>query len=262
MMGSSVSRGSSSAADATATPDSAPFAKKKFPRALARRMLLLPRGVVQPAAMFALESVRVDGGTRNRGFIDPRVRIGIGIGEIEMAGSILAYEPARAMGGDPARFVTAFAAAKLKLLANTAFGAELAVRNPAAEARIYAPRAVLATKLRPTIASGIEVALRTGVDGRGEGDRMYVASGELRLQGQATPEIAFEARALVTYVRPNDELAETAMARRAFAQTYGVRIVGGVSPELDVVAGFDLTTARDREMVKLFSLGFVARRVP
>jgi hypothetical protein len=247
---------------AMATPDPPPVAKKKFQRALARRMLLLPLGVVQPGAMFSLESVRVESGTRNRGFIDPRLRIGIGIGELEVAGSILAYEPSSTGGDDPARFVTAFAAAKLKLLANTAFGAELAVRNPAADARIYAPRAVVATKLRPTLASGIEVALKAGVDGSGAGDRMYVASGELRLQAQATAELAFEARGLITYVRPDDELVDTAMARRSFAQTYGFRIVGGVSHELDVIAGFDLTAARDRETVKLFSLGFAARRVP
>lgn len=200
----------------------------------------------------------------NRAFIDPRVRIGIGFGEVEFGGSVLAYEPTHISmrAAEPERFVTAFAAAKLKILRNTAIGGELAVRSPVSDSRVYAPRAVVATKLQPSTTSAIEVALKAGEDVLAEDDRMFVASSELRLQAQLSGEVAIEARGLVAYFRPNDELAEATMARSYFAQTYGVRIVGGINHEVDVIMGFDFTLVNDRDTVKLFSIGFAARRLP
>jgi hypothetical protein len=247
------------------TPSTPVGAKKKYPRALARRALLLPLGVVQGTALLTIETVSTSKSDwRNRAFVDPRVRIGIGFGEVELGGSVLAYEPAdmamRAAGPD--RFVTAFGAAKVKILPNTALGGELAVRSPVSDARIYAPRAVAATKLHPSSTSAVELALKGGVDVNADEQVMFVASSELRLQAQASDEIAIEARGVLAYFRPSDELAEAAMARRYFAQTYGFRIVGGISHEVDVIAGFDVTLADDRDTVKLFSLGFAARRLP
>jgi len=239
--------------------------QKKFTRALARRALLLPLGVVQGTAMLTIEAVS-PGKTDllNRAFLDPRVRIGIGFGEVELGGSVLAYEPTDVSmrAAAPERFVTAFAAAKLKILRNTAVGGELTVRSPVSDSPIYAPRAVAATKLQPSTTNAVEVALRAGEDVLAEDHRMFVASGELRLQTQLSEEVALEARGLVAYFRPNAELAAATMARSYFAQTYGIRIVGAISHEVDVIMGFDATLARDRDTVKLFSIGFAARRVP
>lgn len=240
-------------------------AKKGFPRGLARRALLVPLGVIQGTAILTIETVSPGKSDwLNRAFLDPRVRIGIGFGEVELGGSVLAYEPTEMSmsAAEPERFVTAFGAAKLKILPNTAIGGELTVRNPVLDARIYAPRAVVATKLRPSTTSAIEAAVRAGMDVLAEDHRMFVASGELRLQAQLSGEVAVEARGLVTYFRPSDELAEATMAHRYFAQTYGIRLVGGISHEVDVIMGFDVTLAKDRDTVKLFSIGFVARRVP
>jgi hypothetical protein len=245
-----------------------------YPRELALRPLMLPGGALEGSLMFTLQNISTGSSdSRNSGVASPRFRYSFGVAEAEVGVSLLAYETedTSMFPIEGERFQSLFAAGRFKVSSSVVVGAELNVFTPAADFKTYSPRALAATKLMLSRASAVEIAVRTGVDRNSSIDLMgmsfggistFVLSSEVRLQAQVTPGVAIEARALLGYYNPDGDPSTTGVPSSYFAQTYGLRVVGTVTPDVDLIAGFDVTNSTGDATVKVFSVGVAARRVP
>ncbi len=244
-----------------------------YPRELVLRPLILPQGGFEGSALFVLQTLSTGGSdsdSQNHALIQPRLRYGFGAGEVELAASFLAYEPEDTSMFPIERetFQNVSVAGRFKVAPSTVIGAELGVFSPVGDVKTYAPRAIAATKLHLSAASAAELAFKGGINHVEEqsessiGGNTVVLSSELRVQAQVAPEVAVEGRALLAYYNLDDDDSFEGSPGSYFLQTYGVWLVGSVSRDIDLSAGFDIVHSNGDFTMKLFSVGIAARRVP
>jgi hypothetical protein len=208
--------------------------------------------------------------TDNVGTLHVRGRYSFGVAELAAGTSAQLYNSARdTPSRDDGLLQAVFASARYLIANDLGLGFEMTVHDPAIADRRYTPRLVLAKKLRMHPRAAVELVLAQGLDRttlvsgstRVRATVLAVAA-QVRAQAQITPVIAVEGRAQIGYF---DALADPEplmpLATEYFAQDYGVRVVGGVTPYVDVLAGFDVLTSGGSS-IRVLSFGVTVRRVP
>jgi len=259
-------------------PQPVPMAEG-YPLALAARPLLLPASGLEVGGVMlvGLQDFDIDGEeeTLETVYLHPGLRYGFGGAEVEVALDLLVHQAeieGTSLGTDDL-LARLYAAGRFAVSPDVALGGEVAISQPTADLKLYSPRAIVANKQRFGGRGAVELSAQAGLDYQPSVEEMgfefpsstrMVVGGQLRVQAQVTPIIAVEARGLIRYFNTFDDDSGDPGAPsfgEFFAQEYGLRVVGAVSADLDLIGGLDVLQTGDANY-KIVSFGVAYRRVP
>ncbi|HEY5934363.1 MAG TPA: hypothetical protein VIU61_07010 [Kofleriaceae bacterium] len=259
-------------------PVAPPQPVEGYPLALAARPLFLPASgfEVGGLVLLGLQDFESESGedTFETVFLRPGFRYGFSGAELELGMDVLVHqgeiEGVTLTNDDPVARL--YAAGRFEVSPDVALGGELTVSGPTSDFKVYSPRAIVANKQRFGGRGAVELSAGAGLDHRPavesegfevESSSAMVVGGQLRVQAQITPIIAAEARAQIRYFKSLEDETEgnPFVLGEYFAQDYGLRVVGAVSPDLDLIGGLDILSTGEANY-KIVSFGVAYRRVP
>jgi len=256
-------------------PITAAVESTSYPLALTERPLLMPAGGFELFGILALGLQEIGGldgpETLETVVMKPGIRYGIGSAEVAAGLDLLVHqgeiEGVMFTNDDP--LTRLFAGARFEVSPELAVGGELAITGPTTDFKVFSPRATLANK-QHFGRGAVELGVAAGLDHRPAQDmfelpsrQAMVLAGQLRVQGQVTPVVAVEARATMTYFNVlDDDEGELESSPSYFVQqSYGLRALGSVTPDLDVIGEFEVLASGEGNY-KIVSIGVAYRRVP
>jgi hypothetical protein len=239
-----------------------------YPRALVQRELLQPAGMLEGTALLGIDVVGNDS-TDQLATVTVHGRYQLRDTELAAGVSTQIYNNApNTPSRDDRTLQAVFASVRHRIGTDLAAGVELAVGDPTSDVARYAPRLLLANKRRITPRAAVELGLATGIDratlaSGGDSARatLLAISGRIRAQAQLSRWIAVEGRAALGYFDVLGDPGLMSIPTELFAQDYGLRVVAGLTPCVDLVAGFDVL-ASGGTTTRVVSAGVTVRRVP